>query len=136
MINDILLYEILQRLCEFYLRDYLAEIIINQKNGKGETINTTKSAFKFENTYLIINDNKKIIDNKIFELIQHKSDFPEPIYTLPWVLTYFTHDIKNTNIIFRIFDYLLFEHPASVFYLASNVIIINYLFKISNYYDI
>lgn len=120
--DDILLYEILQRLSEFYLKDYLAEITIQNYNNNGEIVSTSKSAFKFDNIYRIVNDIKKNVDDKIFELIQNKSDFPDPIYTLPWTLTYFTHDIKNINIIYRIFDFVLFEHPASIFYLAANVI--------------
>lgn len=120
--DDILLYEILQRMAEFYLKDYLAEITIKNLDNNDNVISTTKSAFRFDNIYRIINDIKKNVDNKIYELIQNKSDFPDPIYTLPWALTYFTHDIKNINIIYRIFDFVLFEHPASIFYLAANVI--------------
>jgi len=123
--DDILLYEILQRLAEFYLKDYLAEITTLKYDNNGEVINTTKSAFKFENIYRIINDIKKNIDNNIFQLIQNKSDFPDPIYTLPWALTFFTHDIKNINIIYRILDFVLFEHPVSIYYIAANVIYLN-----------
>ncbi len=123
--DDILLYEILQRLAEFYLKDYLAEINIQNYDNCGNIVNTSKSAFKFEIIYRIINDIKKNVDNKIYELIQNKSDFPDPIYTLPWALTYFTHDIKNINIIYRIFDFVLFEHPASIYYLAANVFLIS-----------
>lgn len=120
--DDILLYETLQRLAEFYLKDYLVEITIKNYDYNAQMISTTKSAFKFDNIYKIINEIKKNVDSKIFDLIQNKSDFPDPIYTLPWALTYFTHDIKNINIIYRILDFVLFDHPASIYYLAANVI--------------
>jgi len=120
--EDIIFYEILQRLAEFYVKDYLAEITINKQDEKGNIISTSKTAFKFDNLYRIVNDIKKNLDSKIFDLIQNKSMFPDPIYTLPWILTYFTHDINDLNQIYRIFDYVLFDHPASILYLAANVI--------------
>lgn len=123
--DDIIFYEFLQRLAEFYLKDYLAEITIQNHDNSGNLVSITKSAFRFDNIYRIINDIKKNVDPKIFDLIQNKSDFPDPIYTLPWALTYFTHDIKNINIIYRIFDFVLFDHPASIYYLAANVFFFN-----------
>ncbi len=119
--DDILFYELLQRIAEFYVKDYLAETNVCSYNIKGECISSTKSAFNFQNINSIVNDIEEKIDDKIFNLIQNKSDFPSPIYTLPWILTYFTHDIKNSNVIYRLLDYVLFEHPASIFYIAANV---------------
>jgi hypothetical protein len=141
--DDIFFYEVLQRISEFYLKDYLTDYDKgfnydndndndNKMNLSNKNPNTNTSfptfVFTFENIYKIINDIIKLEDNFIYEFIQEKSDFPDPIYTLPWILTYFTQDIKNINKLFRIFDYLLMEHPLGIYFLSSNVNIILYSF--------
>jgi len=126
--DDILFYEILQRFSEFYLKDYLIEIETEEINEKSE--HKLKNVFNYENIYSIINEIYKNIDKNIYNLIQNKSDYAEPIYTLPWALTCFTHEIRNLNIIYRLFDYILFQHPASIFYLAANVCYNEFAFKI------
>lgn len=129
---DIQFYEILQRLCEFYLKDYLTEISVEKRDDKGNKVVETKSSFNFQNINYIINDITKESDFPIYTLIQKKSDFPEPIYALPWALTFLTHDIKSLNLIYRIFDYILFEHPCAIYFLASNVsIFIRFRFSFS-----
>jgi hypothetical protein len=117
--DDILLYEILQRLCEFYFKDYLTEF--EYKITEGDQIINKKSFFSFENIHSIINKILKENDYNLFKLIEAKSDFPDPIYSLPWILTYFTHDINNLNMVYRIFDYLFMEHPLGIYFLSSNV---------------
>ena len=51
--NDIYFYEILQRLCEFYYKDYLLE---NIKDITNKNMPTHKKCFQFEILYKIIND--------------------------------------------------------------------------------
>jgi hypothetical protein len=137
--DDIFFYEVLQRMSEFYLKDYLTDYDIGYKEDINDIKNENKNSlipsispspsspsfpsfsFKFDVVYKIISDIIKLEDNIIYEIIQEKSDFPDPIYSLPWILTFFTQDIKSINKLFRIYDYLLMEHPLGIYFLSSNV---------------
>jgi TBC1 domain family member 20 len=42
----------------------------------------------------------------------------EPFFALPWVLTWFSHDIRDTTVVKRLFDFFLCSHPLMPIYLT------------------
>lgn len=42
----------------------------------------------------------------------------EPFFCLSWVLTWFSHDVRDTNLCKRLFDAFLVSHPLLVLYVA------------------
>lgn len=42
----------------------------------------------------------------------------EPFFCLSWILTWFSHDIRDTNLVKRIFDAFLVSHPLLVLYVS------------------
>lgn len=45
------------------------------------------------------------------------SDIP-PFFALPWLITWFAHDIRDTNFVKRIFDAFIASHPALPLYVC------------------
>jgi hypothetical protein len=45
----------------------------------------------------------------------------EPFFATSWLLTWFSHDIKNVAITARVFDVLLSSPPLYIFYLSAAV---------------
>jgi hypothetical protein len=45
----------------------------------------------------------------------------EPVFTVSWFLTWFSHDITILNDAARVFDVLLCSHPSFIIYLCSSV---------------
>jgi hypothetical protein len=45
----------------------------------------------------------------------------EPIFALPWILTWFSHVTENHSLSCRIFDFLLVSHPLMNVYLSASV---------------
>jgi len=46
-----------------------------------------------------------------------------PIFALPWMLTWFSHSLKDMSTILRIFDYLICSPPYSVIYMCAAVLL-------------
>jgi len=46
-----------------------------------------------------------------------------PIFALPWMLTWFSHSLKNMGTILRIFDYLICSPPYSIIYMCAAVLL-------------
>lgn len=47
----------------------------------------------------------------------------EPFFCLSWVLTWFSHDVRDTNLCKRLFDAFLASHPLFVIYVAIAMIL-------------
>jgi hypothetical protein len=100
--------QILHRFSEFYLKDYLVE--------KDYT-------FRFETVFNVMNSMMKK-SNKSIASLMNSLDYPlDPIFCLPWVITFFTHDIDNMFMTLRLFDYFLFTHPSSVYTIVSELVV-------------
>lgn len=92
--------QILHRVAEFTLKDYIVEKIHN---------------FRFETVFKIINC---LIDKKDKNISQFykKLEYPlDPTFCLPWIITLFTHDIDDLFTTVRLLDYFIFC-PASKIY--------------------
>lgn len=99
---------ILQRLSEFFLKDFLSE------NKENETPD-----------FMMIN---QILSNLILlkepdtiNQLKEKMDYVEPYFALSWILSWFTHNLTNISKIYRIFDFLICSHPLAVFHMAAEV---------------
>jgi hypothetical protein len=112
--NEYLQLQAMQRLSEYFFKDFLIK---------------QEKPFPFEVVYHIINDIIECIDKKLFIYIRTNSDIEDPLFALAWVVTFFTHDINNLFITYRIFDYLLFAEPYAIFHIAANV----FSFNLVNY---
>ena len=44
-----------------------------------------------------------------------------PFWTTSWILSWFTHNVKDPLKVFRIFDYLLVAQPLAIYYMAAIV---------------
>lgn len=42
----------------------------------------------------------------------------EPYFALSWVITWFSHDIRDTEVVKRLFDFFVVSHPLTPIYLA------------------
>lgn len=51
-----------------------------------------------------------------------KESAVEPFFALSWIVTWFSHDIKDTKLVARIFDAFLAAHPLFPFYVAVAMI--------------
>lgn len=103
------LLQVLQRISEFYLKDYLVSV--------------GSSHFKFETVYKIITEITENIGPNISNFIKNNSDVADPLFSLPWILTIFCRDLHIINMVYRLFDYFLLSHPNVIYTLSSNIII-------------
>ena len=103
---------ILQRLSEFFLRDFLGEHNEHEKPD-----------------YCMINEILSstiyLTDPETIKALRSKVDNTEPYYALSWVLSWFTHNLTNISKIYRILDFLICSHPFTIFHVASQVFIKN-----------
>lgn len=104
--------QVLQRVSEFFFKDYLVEFKNNIKN---------RGHFEFETVYRVVNSFIENSDRKLYNFIKSNTEYPDPLFALPWVLTSLTHDLKDINTTYRILDYILLSHPSAIFQLVSNV---------------
>ena len=47
----------------------------------------------------------------------------QPIITLPWVITWFAHDVKDLGVVERLYDAFLCSHPALPLYTAAALLL-------------
>jgi len=47
-----------------------------------------------------------------------------PIFSVPWVLTWFSHSLKDMKTIQRIFDFLISSPPYSIIYMCAAVLLV------------
>jgi hypothetical protein len=125
--------QMLQRISEFFLKDYMVEI--NNNHGMGENISNSNQDislshnnrknldknFQFETVFKILHNVTASNDRKFWKFIQDNTNSCDPINTLPWIITLFTHDVQNLCLQLRNLDYILFSDPNAVYHMASYV---------------
>ena len=47
----------------------------------------------------------------------------EPFFCLPWIITWFSHDIRDTDVVKRLFDVFVASHPLMPVYLAIAMVL-------------
>ena len=47
----------------------------------------------------------------------------EPFFCLSWIITWFSHDVRDTNLVKRLFDAFLVSHPMLVVYVSIAMMI-------------
>lgn len=102
--DDYLTFQIVERVSKWYLRDVMQ---------KDFTIVT-------EILPLILSIIEPI-DNELHQFIT--SVGIEPFFALSWLITWFSHDVKDLNKIARLFDAILCSHPSYPLYLCSAMIL-------------
>lgn len=100
--------QMLNRISEYFLKDYLIE--------KDEKVN-----FRFETVFKVTKQMIKNINHEIGEFLEENTNIPDPIFCLPWIITLLTHDLPDIFTIMRIFDYILFSHPGVIYQISSHV---------------
>ena len=98
---------VFQRVTECYFKDYL-----NEKQD---------SYFPYHFILEIVDFLITGLDSQVYEEIKEKIDEVSPFWTTSWVLSWFTHNIKNPFLVYRIFDYLLVAHPLAIYYMSAIV---------------
>ncbi|KAG9389435.1 Rab-GTPase-TBC domain [Carpediemonas membranifera] len=60
------------------------------------------------------------------KLLDHltKANLNDPFFAVGWVLTWFAHDIDNTEAIARMFDFMVCSHPLAAVYAATVVVLV------------
>lgn len=76
----------------------------------------------FNDVLSILSDCVGYINQDIYDLIQ-KITNTTPYYSLPWIITWFTHNNHNPFHQFRIMDYLICSNYDTVFALASSLVV-------------
>ena len=105
---------------ELYLKDYISPF---KSIGNQDDI-------IFENSLKLLTDIIKILDYNIYTILEE--DKAPLCLSLSWVITLFTHEINNFNVIRRILDYLLINEPINVYALTAIIIVKNIQKKIKN----
>ena len=50
------------------------------------------------------------------------SDMMEPYFALSWIITWFSHDIRDTELVKRLFDFFIVSHPLMPIYMTIAMI--------------
>jgi Rab-GTPase-TBC domain len=97
-------FAILQRLCSFYFKEFMRE-----------TFKPLAVLMQLLPAIL------KRFDSEVAAFIESLKI--EPYYALPWVITWFSHDVHNLNTIARLYDTLLTSHTLYIFYCSAAVVL-------------
>ncbi len=59
-----------------------------------------------------------------YEVHEHlvRSDMMEPYFALSWIITWFSHDIRDTELVKRLFDFFIVSHPMMPIYMSIAMI--------------
>jgi len=99
---------IMQRISEFFLRDFLSEM----KDNETPDFNMINS---------ILSNLIEIKEPQAIKKLKSKVELIEPYFALSWILSWFTHNLTNISKIYRIMDFLLCSHPLAVFHMSAEV---------------
>lgn len=119
--SEHLALQMLQRMSEFYLKDYLVEL--EEKREVESNSKNSKTHFKFETVFQILNKIMGETNTSTAKFINENVNITDPVFSLPWVITIFTHDISDYFLVSRIFDCILFSHPHMIFHITSDIIL-------------
>ena len=65
------------------------------------------------------------MDEDLYYLTSDDGNVPAALFTTSWMLTLFSHDIEQFEVVQRLFDFILANHPLMIIYLITSVIIEN-----------
>ena len=105
---------VFQRFSEFNLKENL---LINPKQNESYQFMSCVKILKFVIETIDKDFQKKFIDVKLSEYNGLC------MFASSWLVTVFTHNINRTEIIYRIFDYIMVNHPLSLYYLIAVIIL-------------
>ena len=105
---------VFQRFSEFNLKENLQ---INPKQNDSYQFMSCVKILKFVIETIVEDFQKNFIDVKLSEYNGLC------MFASSWLVTVFTHNINRTEIIFRIFDYIMVNHPLSLYYLIAVIIL-------------
>ena len=61
------------------------------------------------------------LDSEVHEHLV-RSDMMEPYFALSWIITWFSHDIRDTELVKRLFDFFIVSHPLMPIYMSIAMI--------------
>lgn len=61
-------------------------------------------------------------DKELYSFLQESG--VEPYFITSWIITWFSHDVKDLQVVARVFDALICSHPSYCLYLCASVRII------------
>ena len=93
-------------LSHYYMRDYL------------------RSTFE-KGVIPALNLMMKIIQGTNPHVYEKISFLEMPTFAVSWIITWFAHDLEDPNDMYRIYDYCIASHPATVIYMAAATVIYN-----------
>lgn len=102
-------FTILQRIIEFYLKDFLA------------IGNEDENLTIFETITFIFTEVLKHIDEDLFTYLENGNENNYASLLVSNIVCLFTQKIKNIHTCYRVLDYLLCSHPIAVYILTANV---------------
>jgi TBC1 domain family member 20 len=102
---------VFQRFSEFFLKENLMKP--DQNFNKG---------YNFERVISILADIIKLISPETMTYIDEYC-YGRPSFAISWILTLFTHNILDSSVQFRLFDYFITSHPVTIFYLVAVIVI-------------
>lgn len=65
----------------------------------------------------------KLVDPDVSAFLDETQIQSYPMFSLPWVLTWFSHNVERLEDVARIFDFLLARHPLMIMYFATAMIL-------------
>jgi hypothetical protein len=103
---------VFQRFSEFYLKENLTKHS-NIKDNKG---------YDFTKILDIFQDLVTLINPSVGEILQNTCD-GKAVFVLSWIICLFTHDVMNSSIQYRLFDFFITHNPIAVYHVAANILI-------------
>jgi len=98
---------VFQRFSEFYLKQNLLKNENNSNKG-----------FDFVRINDVVIEIIKNISKEVYDFLDVRVDF-----VFPWIVALYTHNIMDSSIVYRLFDFFITHHPLSVYYLTANILI-------------
>ena len=119
--DDFLTFAIAEFIALHYISDYMKE--------------TFETVSKFMHILFVI------IRSQDYELYSHLIQAKmEPFFAISWLITWFSHDIKELDHVARLYDVLLSSPPIYCFYLSaavsSKILFLSYLISFYIFYSI
>jgi hypothetical protein len=98
---------VFQRFSEFYLKQNLLR-----------SENISKQGFDFVRINDVVIEIIKNLSREVYDFLEVRVDF-----VFPWIVALYTHNIMDSTIVYRLFDFFITHHPLSVYYLTANILI-------------
>ena len=102
--------EFLQRVIEFYFKDYTSEF--------------NKNRFDFQQAINIFVHLVELKDKASLDKLKLQVEEYSPYFVLSWIVSWLTQSIKNSESVYRILDFLICSHPIAIYHLSAEVRII------------